>query len=122
MKRFALALIIVLAIIGIIGYSIKSSGSPIKVLFKTKGGIVIFDHRIHSSKNEYNIKCQMCHHNMEDEKSALGWKCRICHGPGKECDLCCEDDPVHKQCIGSNCINCHKQEGMDASDCNLCHQ
>ncbi|MDY6933889.1 MAG: cytochrome c3 family protein [Spirochaetota bacterium] len=121
-EKLALAFIIILAIIGIIGYSLQSSESPIRVLFKTKGGAVIFDHRAHLSENEYGIKCIECHHDIDDETKANEKNCRSCHGPGKECDAICEDAPVHKQCIGNNCIECHNKQGMDAGECSLCHR
>ncbi|MDY6969171.1 MAG: cytochrome c3 family protein [Spirochaetota bacterium] len=117
-SKILLGVIIILAIVGIIGYSIGGSGSPIRVLFKTKGGPVVFDHKTHSEENGYGIKCDKCHHETEDE---MVYNCRSCHKPGTEYDSICEDKAPHKQCIGANCIECHKEEGMESDNCKQCH-
>lgn len=115
-KIIPLCIIVVLAVIGIIGYSISKSGSPVRVLFKTKGGNVIFTHKAHVS--DYEIDCKDCHHET-DEKV---YNCRQCHSAGTDYSLICEDRPVHKQCIGANCIDCHKDMGLDEKDCKFCHR
>ena len=115
-----LIIILVMAIIGIIGYTVEETGSPIRVLFKTKGGNVIFSHKTHLS--EYDIKCKKCHHEIEPGKPVVKWNCRECHSAGTDYDMICEDRPIHKQCIGANCIDCHKEMGMDEKDCGLCHK
>jgi len=118
-KIFAIILIVGLVVVGVVGYSIKTTGSPIRVLFKTKGGMVIFDHREH--KGEYDIKCSSCHHEADSEDSNIEWNCRSCHSIGMENYLICEDNPPHK-CIGSNCIDCHTKNGIDTTDCKACHK
>ncbi len=119
-KKIPLLLIVIFAVLGIVGYSLKSTGNPIRVLFKTKGGPVVFDHRTHDS--EYDIKCDACHHEVDSEDSKYP-ACRECHRKGiEEYKDICEDRPIHKLCIGANCIDCHKKNDMDTGDCKSCHQ
>ncbi len=119
-KSIPLLIILILAVIGVIGYSIEESGSPVRVLFKTKGGNVIFSHKAHLS--EYEIGCKDCHHEIDSGKPVSKYDCRECHRAGTDYDSICDDRPIHKQCIGANCIDCHKEMGMDESDCGLCHK
>lgn len=119
-KSLTEIIIITFTILGIVGYSITSSDPPIRVLFKTKGGNVIFDHEAHSSTDEYNIKCDSCHHETDSDEKTMN--CRQCHRAGSEdYDSICDDRSIHKQCIGANCIDCHKDEGIDVGDCKICH-
>ena len=118
-RKIALLVILILALVGLVGYSIKSSGEPVRVLFKTKGGPVIFDHKAHSDKGGYDIECVKCHHQIEGESEQ---RCRACHSSETEYDSICENAAPHRQCIGSNCITCHKEQGMDDGECNLCHK
>ncbi len=115
-KKAPVVIIVICAVLGIIGYSMKSSGNPIRVLFKTSGGPVVFDHREHI---EYEIECKDCHHEIDEKED----NCRACHNKGNEDykDLC-EDRPIHKLCIGANCIDCHKENDLDTDDCKACHQ
>jgi hypothetical protein len=115
-----LIIILALALIGIIGYTADESGLPVRVLFKTKGGNIIFSHRTHLE--DYGLECVKCHHRIEEGKPVLVWDCRACHRAGTDYDSICADRPVHKQCIGANCIDCHREMGMDEKECGLCHR
>ncbi len=112
--------IIILGIIAVIGYNINGSGSPIRVLFKTKGGPVIFTHKAHSE--EYVDNCKQCHHSGESGEEPDNWRCRSCHFQGSDIDSICEDRPPHKECIGEKCITCHEENGMDTDNCGFCHR
>lgn len=118
-KKLPIIIIIICAVLGIYGYTLESSGNPIRVLFKTKGGPVVFDHRMHLE--DYGFECASCHHELyTDEKI---WNCRKCHSKEvEEYQGICDDRAIHKQCIGANCIDCHKESGLDTDDCKSCHQ
>lgn len=121
-KKFApLLFIFIFGIIGIIGYTTESSSLPIRVLFKTKGGDVIFQHEAHSSDYQC-CKCQDCHHNIQNLRSRADWKCRTCHHAGGEYENICEDRMPHPQCVGAQCVQCHTRVGMDPKDCAFCHR
>jgi len=120
----SLAVILILGIIGIVGYSTGGGGEPLRVLFKTKGGPVIFSHKAHYPDG-YGYECEKCHHNRaEDSGLSSEPRCRTCHNADNEdyADIC-EDDSTHKQCVGKNCVTCHIEEaGMEKNDCGYCHK
>ncbi len=118
-KKIYLGVVIVaFIIIAILGYTFEKKKEPIRVAFDTKGGGVIFDHKLHTSLK--NIQCQECHHNYEKgakDPSSLEMNCRECHY-SKEFKEACEDENIHKRCIGKNCIDCHAQGSVE---CAFCH-
>ncbi len=108
---------VILIVVGIVGYSTKESGSPTRTLFKTKGGNVIFTHKAHLS--DYGMACDKCHH----KSSKTEYNCRKCHSKGTDYDGLCSKEAIHKQCIGANCVDCHKKFlGKDEKDCKYCHK
>ncbi|MBN2160166.1 MAG: cytochrome c3 family protein [Spirochaetes bacterium] len=108
-------------LIGIIGYSIEKSSTPVRVLFSTNGGDVVFQHEAHVRDYDQR-KCQNCHHNMWSDSLERGWKCRSCHREGADYENICEDRAPHRQCIGANCIACHADLGIDPKECSFCHR
>ncbi|MBN2040852.1 MAG: cytochrome c3 family protein [Spirochaetes bacterium] len=119
--KFPVIIIILLAVTGTIGYLMEDEANPIRVHFETKGGSVVFTHKTHIE--EYADDCTSCHHNaVNDETDAEAWRCRNCHIAGGDADSVCEDRPLHKQCIGANCIDCHEENGMEPGDCGFCHR
>jgi hypothetical protein len=113
--------ILIFTIIGIVGYSIEKSKTPIRVLFKSKGGYVIFSHEAHV--RDYDLrKCQSCHHNIQPPASLDVWRCRDCHHEGSEYENICEDKAPHIQCVGAKCVECHTGMGFDPKDCSFCHK
>ena len=108
--------VLVLVVIAILGYSIDRKKEPIRVAFETKGGGVIFDHKLHVSLKDTN--CEECHHNYEpDSKDPSEMNCRKCHYNSEFAEAC-EDEAVHKRCIGKNCVDCHVK---DSAGCDFCH-
>lgn len=115
------AVILVLASIGIIGYSTEKKSAPLRVWFKTTGGDVVYPHQSHVA--DYGLEnCQDCHHNIVPPSPPDDWKCRTCHRAGTDLDNLCEDRAPHQQCIGAKCIDCHKEMGRDEKECSLCHR
>ena len=117
-KIFAVTLLAVCVIVGIVGYSFSGdSTAPDKIWFDSAGGDVIFDHGYHTALAD----CGDCHHDF-DEKSPAGdteMDCRSCHYFGEARDLT-SDDPTHKRFIGANCIECHKSKEVEVK-CESCH-
>lgn len=110
-KRYLLMLVAVFVIIAIVGYGFEQKKEPKRVAFDTQGGGVIFDHLLHVSLK--NTQCQECHHNYEAGKDKFAARCRECHFK-KEC----EDEAIHKKCIGRNCTSCHAEGSVN---CEFCH-
>ena len=116
-----LIIIFITAIIGIIGYTTDDPSFPVRVLFKTKGGNVVFTHQEHA--RGYGLDCKKCHHSFNIENIKSGWNCRYCHSSGAIYDELCSGQAIHKQCIGANCVDCHKEMlGMEEKDCSFCHK
>jgi len=90
-----------------------------RILFKTKGGPVVFDHRLHTDKDGPGLECGQCHHNdQQDAAQRPERNCRKCHYNNKDIrSKVCTEEAVHKRCIGKQCADCHGVE-----DCTLCHK
>jgi hypothetical protein len=109
-----------LLIIGIAGYAFQKPQQLIRVLFKTTGGPVVLDHVFHSSEDAAGIECTECHHNIEGEENPApeDYNCKTCHYDDPDiAEAACAEAPVHKRCIGQNCVQCHED-----SECSYCHQ
>ncbi len=115
-------IMIALIIIGIVGYTTEKSTTPVRILFKTGGGNVIFSHKAHILDYGF-LKCQECHHNTLPDTSIKDWRCRDCHSQGTMYEGLCEDRAPHVNCVGVQCISCHEEMlGMGGEDCSMCHQ
>ncbi|MFZ0612638.1 MAG: cytochrome c3 family protein [Desulfobacterales bacterium] len=137
--QLAYKLAITLLVVGIASYaytafSAKPPNEPIRILYKTTAGKVLFDHKTHLSESGYGVACYDCHHHPPEDESALK-ACSTCHpaepaeGAVPESCLECHDagdvegtevvkrvDAYHTQCI-----ECHKSVGAGPVDCNSCH-
>lgn len=79
---------------------------PIRVLYKTKKGKVLFDHKTHTQETKHGLSCTDCHHHPEDEEEAIR-SCNDCHVyPDK-------DTTVHP-----TCMDCHEQEEIEGAETN----
>ena len=115
------ALVFVLALIGIVGYSTEKQTAPLRVWFKTKGGDVVYPHESHV--RDYGLDtCTGCHHNIVPDSPPKEWKCRTCHNSGSDLDNLCENRAPHQQCIGVKCVDCHTDMGRDEKECSMCHR
>jgi hypothetical protein len=117
--NFALALAVILllvAVVGYAGYPVKKPESPLRIMFKSISGNVLFDHKEHTSDEAYGFKCKDCHHEIEKEGEKPS-RCGDCHkaeegegmGPLRP-------DAFHQQCKG-----CHEDQGMGPVNCTACH-
>ncbi|MBW1649397.1 MAG: cytochrome c3 family protein [Deltaproteobacteria bacterium] len=135
--RIAYWLMIILFVVGVITYaacSKKSYENPLRIMYKTSAGNVLFDHKTHASEIGYGVVCSDCHHHPEDDDSGLT-ACNSCHTKDDkntnlpESCLDCHDagdiegtemknsiDVFHDQCIA-----CHKESGRGPVDCSQCH-
>lgn len=118
-REYILALILtVLLVFSLVGYLFEGHHIPLRVAFNTDGGGIIFDHKLHTDIEK--LKCTECHHNYEERKTKLSsgaLNCRSCHY-SSELAAICEKEPIHKRCIGKNCMKCHIKESVN---CDFCH-
>jgi hypothetical protein len=128
-----------IAIVCYAAFPLKAPGEPIRRMYFTNAGRVLFDHQKHASVNGIALDCLDCHHKHGDEEIPPV-ACGMCHPPLKEgitfpasCLGCHSDvseiqkpeiikrsDAFHKQCIG-----CHEEygkgPGAGPQNCSKCH-
>lgn len=118
---------------------------PIRVLYDTTNGKVLFDHKTHTSETKYGLTCQDCHHHPpEDEEEAIR-SCNFCHLYNKEktpypnCLLCHDEEEIEGVKVNKRvdsthsrgeCIKCHREFGKgpghiefgkETQECETCH-
>jgi hypothetical protein len=109
----ALAFVVAAALLvaGIVCYAAfpqKTPEEPVRIMFKTTAGRVLFDHKTHVA--DYGIACDECHHEQqEDTMSCSG---EDCHGPNS--------DPTLADAMHMNCKGCHEGVGGPV-ECGACH-
>jgi hypothetical protein len=133
--QVAYVLAIVLLAVGIISYSAfsaKSPEQPVRLMFKSAAGNVLFDHKTHSAESGYALSCNDCHHHPQEADLRA---CGDCHRPpdnGEETPQACLDchepdeiegmDMIKKaDAFHDQCINCHKDFGAGPEECQSCH-
>ena len=141
--RLAYGLAIVLLIVGVFSYAAfpaKTPDEPIRVMYKTVAGKVLFDHKTHAADAGYALACEDCHHHPEEpeEEADALVSCGYCHQIPAEGELfpktCLEchdaedleeDTEVSKQsdAFHSQCEGCHQESGIGPVEerCSWCH-
>lgn len=113
-----------IAIVCYAAFPVEAPQEPIRLMYQTKAGKVLFDHQTHASAKGYALSCFDCHHHIPDDEEGL-IACGQCHLPKleegvvPESCLECHDtsdledaeypkraDAIHKQCT-----DCHKDYG-----------
>ena len=134
--QLAYGLASVLFIVGFlsfVGYSAQSPDPPLRMMYQTNAGKVLFDHQTHLAVEGYGLDCADCHHHPYGDE--VNWACGDCHGGpdrheqiAETCNECHDpdfydltevvkrSDALHDQCIG-----CHQQFGAGPTACNACH-
>ncbi|MDA8140490.1 MAG: cytochrome c3 family protein [Desulfobacteraceae bacterium] len=128
-----------IAIVCYAAFPIKTPEEPLRRMYNTNAGRVLFDHQAHASVKGYALNCLDCHHKHGDEEIPPV-ACGLCHPPlpqgatfPESCFDCHADaseienpetmkrsDAFHKQCIG-----CHEEYGKGpkagSENCSKCH-
>jgi len=111
----------VLLIVGIVCYAAfpqMSPDPPVRIMFKSLAGNVLFSHIEHVSEEYYGFECVDCHH-YYDEEDPSTILCGECHMT--EVDEEDEEVPKRSDAIHTQCINCHKENGGGPDECSECH-
>ena len=118
--KLAYRLAIVLFIVGVLSYAAFSAPTPdrpVRLMFKTSAGKVLFDHQTHTDISGYGFSCGDCHHTLTAEEYADAQSCSECHEDETEdAEVPKRSDAFHQQCIG-----CHQDFGAGPEDCSSCH-
>ena len=133
--RIAYGLALILLIVGVLSYaafSAKSPEVPIRLMYKTSAGKVLFHHERHTSSSGFGVSCQDCHHHPEGDDSAIR-ACGDCHGVDEKsalqtCAQCHEEEEIESvemmnktDAVHSQCIDCHKEFEAGPVECSACH-
>jgi hypothetical protein len=135
--QLAYGLIIVLFVVGVLSYaafSAKTPDQPVRLLFKSVAGKVLFDHKTHTDDSGYGISCKDCHHHPEEGEADFR-ACGECHKlPAEEetlpkfCADCHEPDEIEgtemiktADAFHAQCIDCHKANEAGPQECASCH-
>ena len=113
----------------------KAPEQPVRMMFHSVSGKVLFSHKTHVSEAEYGIACTECHHHPEETDENDLRACKDCHqvpeGDQKVPQACLDcheadevedsemiksSDAFHDQCIG-----CHQDYGAGPEECSSCH-
>jgi len=103
-------------VVGVICYAafpLKKPEKPIRIMFMTTAGNVLFDHKAHFT--DYGADCTDCHHDISDD-SEKPTPCSKCHLPQGSEEAPKRAVAFHKQCIG-----CHEDQGAGPTECSECH-
>jgi hypothetical protein len=131
---YGLAIVLfVVAVISYAGHSAKAPDPPLRMMYQTNAGKVLFDHQTHMTAKGYGLACADCHHHPPGEQdtracgechggperqAAIAETCQQCHEPDffDPTEITKRSDAFHDQCIG-----CHRQYGSGPEACNACH-
>jgi len=135
--RQAYGLALALSVVGIICYAafpVTPPENPVRILFKSAAGDVLFDHKVHTASAGYSLSCLDCHHHPQDD-SVKSRACGECHQPAEKepkspgaCTECHDPEDIEdtemikrSDAFHSQCIDCHKQAEAGPQECGLCH-
>ncbi len=135
--QYAYGVAILFFVVGVLSYAAfpkKPPDQPIRVMYTSIAGNVLFDHKTHLSEAGYGVSCFDCHHHPKEDDASL-IACNQCHSPKgekeavKETCLQCHEaedikdsepkkrsDAFHTQCIG-----CHHEFEAGPETCSSCH-
>jgi hypothetical protein len=119
-KIIAFCAMIVFFVIGVVCYAAfpeKKPDQPIRIMFKSIAGKVLFSHKKHVDEDGYGLDCTDCHHYYEegDLSTISCTKCHISESDEEE-EVSKRSDALHSQCIG-----CHQKYGGGPDECSECH-
>ena len=131
--KLGYSLAIALLIVGVLSFAAfpsKTPDEPMRIMYKSVAGKVLFDHKTHSADAGYALTCEDCHHHFEFEGSAgidgkepVVQACGVCH-----------QIPAEGETFPKSCMECHEEEDIEDTEftakradayhaqCEGCHQ
>lgn len=116
-KTIALSLAVILFVVGIISltaFSAKKPETPIRIMYKSTAGDVLFDHKEHVEG--YGLECIDCHHEFDEDEQEKPQACIDCHQGEEIGDAFERSEAFHQQCV-----ECHNDVGSGPVQCSECH-
>jgi hypothetical protein len=96
--------LLLVAIVCYAAFPVKKPQTPIRIMYETKAGNVLFDHPTHTAATGFGLDCFDCHHHPPDDESGLV-ACGDCHLPKPEEDV-----------IPATCLDCHDESDVEDSE------
>jgi len=118
--KLAYGLAICLLAVGAVCYAafaVTVPDQPLRLMFKTTAGKVLFDHKTHTSESGYGNACGDCHHTLSEDEYEDAQSCSECH----EQDEGDEEVPKRADAFHRQCIDCHKEFEAGPVECAQCH-
>ena len=106
-----MAITFVLGLVCYTAFSQEPPEEPVRIVFNTTAGKVLFDHKTHLGDDGYGVDCEDCHHEEQDDSSSCSGE--DCHGPDSDLSRA---DAFHTSCKG-----CHEDSGAGPVECATCH-
>ena len=136
--QLAYRLAIVLFVVGVLSFAAfpaKPPETPVRVVYKTNAGKVLFDHKTHADVAGYGAACVDCHHHPGGEEDTPMLACGACHGKPDQmeavaatCNECHDPDDYdlgeimpRADAFHDQCITCHKDFEAGPVKCASCH-
>jgi hypothetical protein len=79
--------LLLIAIVCYAAFPVTAPEEPIRLMYHTNAGKVLFDHKTHTGEKGIGLDCFDCHHHPPDDESAL-IACGQCHLPARKRGLC----------------------------------
>ncbi|MBT8340575.1 MAG: cytochrome c3 family protein [Desulfatitalea sp.] len=133
--------LLLVAIVCYAAFPVEKPEEPIRLMYQTKTGKVLFDHQTHAGVNGYALACLDCHH-LHDGEEIEPVACGLCHLPKpkpesatypESCFDCHSDEseledpntPRRPDAFHKQCEQCHEQYGHGpgggSDNCGKCH-
>lgn len=118
--------LLLVAIVCYAAFPVDAPEEPYRLMYTTKAGNVLFDHKTHASPEGYGMSCFDCHHrppNDEEheerpEDESLLISCGKCHmdnpTEGEDpagCFECHEEATTKADAVHGQCSQCHHDYG-----------
>ena len=120
------ALLFLVAVVCYAAFPVQPPEEPLRLMYQTKAGKVLFDHQTHTTVDGYALDCVDCHHDHpEGEPIQEAVACGLCHPTqavtmaAPEFCLDCHDEeelaapeiPKRSDVIHLQCTQCHLEFG-----------
>ncbi|MEJ2037398.1 MAG: cytochrome c3 family protein [Desulfosarcinaceae bacterium] len=116
------AQLLLIAIVCYAAFPAKKPEVPVRIMFYTNAGKVLFNHELHTSPQGYALGCSDCHHAHPDGEEIAPFACNLCHPPR----------PENMQ-VPESCLDCHDASEIEDPDimtfgdamhmqCTQCHE
>ena len=130
--------LLLIAIVCYAAFPVKTPEEPIRLMYQTNAGKVLFDHQIHTGEKGFGLNCFDCHHHPPDDEEAL-IACGECHLAAPEegivpasCTECHDESdvedaeyPKRSDALHQQCRQCHEEyekgPAFSSDDCSKCH-